>query len=129
MLVNEKTTKYFKYHKFIFIINKNVYIYQKNNFKKLKEFFFIKNYRINKNIINSKFFHISFWYISKLTIYFSRRASHNQRWKSILGPFTISITSKNMNFIFSNYYPSSCSVFNCILSFSFFTTNSTNSSR
>ena len=47
MLVNEKTTKYFKYHKFIFIINKNVYIYQKNDFKKLKEFFFIQNYRIN----------------------------------------------------------------------------------
>ena len=44
---NEKNTKYFKYHKFIFIINKNVYIYQKNNFKKLKEFFFIQNYRIN----------------------------------------------------------------------------------
>ena len=38
---------YFYYHKFIFIINKNVYIYQKNNFKKLKEFFFIQNYRIN----------------------------------------------------------------------------------
>ena len=60
MLVNKKTTKYFKYHKKNFIINKNFYIYQKNNFKKLKEFFFIKNYRININIINSKFFHISF---------------------------------------------------------------------
>ena len=46
-LHNEKTTKYFKYHKFILIINKNFYIYQKNNLKKLKEFFFIQNYRIN----------------------------------------------------------------------------------
>ena len=40
MLVNEKTTKYFKYHKFIFIIDKNFYIYQKKNFKRFKEFFF-----------------------------------------------------------------------------------------